>query len=60
MANRLMTEEQYSTLHNKLSGMTSPWDSPTLFGQPGEAKAKWRKTVDAWLRALDEVLSHDG
>lgn len=58
MAKRLMTEEQYANLHNLLSGMTSPWDSPTMFGQPGEAKAKWRKTVDKWLRALDKVLAH--
>lgn len=58
MPKRLMTEGQYASLHNMLSGMTSPWDSTGRFGQPGEAKAKWRKTVDKWLRALDKVLAH--
>ncbi len=59
MGKRLMTEEQYSAMHDEVAARTSPWEHPSLYGQPGEAKAKWRKTVDAWLRALDKVLPYD-
>ncbi len=59
MTKRLMTEEQYSALNDELGRVASPWKYPELYGQPGEAKAKWRKTVDNWLRALDKVLPHD-
>ncbi len=59
MSKRLMTEDQYSAMHDDLSARTSPWKQPNMYGQPGEAKAKWRKTVDSWLRALDKVLPHE-
>ncbi len=59
MSKRLMTEDQYAALHDELGVMSSPWDNPGLFGQPGEAKAKWRRTVDRWLRALDKVLPYE-
>ncbi len=58
MTKRLMTEEQYRALNDELGGTASPWKYPELYGQPGKARAKWRKTVDCWPRALDKVLPH--